>query len=147
VTDTVVRAHQNGLRGLYQIGPTADWVYKPPQAIGQIGAGLPATAKVVDWNLFKTIRLDSSMAPSLVVGEITSRTPPPGSTLVVAVNGRIGGASGFYSAKDGRPPVAFSVLVPDFLFKAGPGQPQIQPFLATRKADGGYQLQPVTISG
>jgi hypothetical protein len=36
--------------------------------------------------------------------------------------------------------------VPDFLYHAGPGPPQLQLYLSTRAGGGGRQLQPVTIA-
>jgi hypothetical protein len=66
--------------------------------------------------------------------------------MVVAVNGRIGGTAGFYPGKAGGPSATFAAMVPDFLFKAGPGQPQIRLYLATRSG-GKVTLQPVRPSG
>jgi len=145
VTDTLVRAHQNGDKGLYQFGDTADWVYKRPQDIGQISTD-PRTAKMKGWSQFKAVKPGSAPAPSLVVGQVTSGTPPAGSTMVVAINGKIGGTGGFYPPHEGEPPTAFAAMVPDFLFTAGPGQRQIQIYLATR-AGGRVTLQPVDVSG
>ena len=145
VTDTLARASQHGERGFYQFGPTADWIYKAPQQIGPVG-GSPVRVRINDWGLFKDIDPESAAVPSLVVGEVTSDAPPPGATMVVAVNGRIGAAGSFFPIKPGAAPVSFAGLVPDFLFKAGDGQPQLQLYLATR-AGAGYRLQPVTIEG
>jgi hypothetical protein len=145
VTDTLVRAHQNGARGFYQFGATADWVYRSPGEVGQVGGG-PVAAKMKDWARFGTIEPGSAKVPSLVVGEVTSGTPPAGSTMVVAVNGRIGGTAGFYPGKAGRPSTTFAAMVPYSLFKAGPGQPQIRLYLATRSG-GKVTLQPVRLSG
>jgi hypothetical protein len=145
VTDTLVRAHQNGARGFYQFGATADWVYRSPGEVGQVGGG-PVAAKMKDWARFGTIEPGSAEVPSLVVGEVTSGTPPAGSTMVVAVNGRIGGTAGFYPGKAGGPSTTFAAMVPYSLFKAGPGQPQIRLYLATRSG-GKVALQPVGLSG
>jgi Sulfatase len=145
VTDTLVRAHQRGERGLWQFGVTADWVYRSPRAIGRLAGG-PVAAKVKDWSRFETVRPGSSPTPALVVGEVTSGTPPAGSTMVIAVNGRIGGTGGFYPPRPGGRPIAFAAMVPDFLFNPGPGQPQIQAYLATRSG-GAVALRPVRLSG
>jgi hypothetical protein len=145
VTDTLVRAHQNGARGFYQFGATADWVYRSPREVGQVGGG-PVAAKMKDWSRFGTIEPGSAEVPSLVVGEVTSGTPPAGSTMVVAVNGRIGGTAGFYPGKAGGPSTTFAAMVPYSLFKAGPGQPQIGLYLATRSG-AKVTLQPVRLSG
>jgi hypothetical protein len=145
VTDTTARAHQNGERGFYQFGPYADWIYKSPGEIGQVG-GSPVTVKITDWDLFDTIDPDSPAVPSLVAGKVTSETPPAGSVMVIAVNGQVGATPGFYPQELEAPPAWFGGLVPDFLYKAGPGRPQLQLYLAT-KVGGGWQLRPVTISG
>jgi Sulfatase len=145
VTDTLVRAHQNGARGLYQFGATADWVYRAPMEVGKVGGG-PVAATMKDWARFGTIEPGSAQVPSLVVGEVTSGTPPAGTTMVIAVNGRIGGTAGFYPPKGGGPSTTFAAMVPDFLFKSGPGQPQIRLYLATRSG-GKVTLQPVGLSG
>jgi hypothetical protein len=144
-TDTLARANQHGERGLWQFGATADWVYRSPQTIGRVG-GDPLAAKVKNWSSFETVRPGSSPTPALIVGEVTPGAPPAGSTMVVAVNGRIGGTAGFYPPRPGGRPITFAAMVPDFLFNPGPGQPQIQAYLATRSA-GAVTLRPVRLSG
>ncbi|HEX2374167.1 MAG TPA: sulfatase-like hydrolase/transferase [Actinomycetota bacterium] len=145
VTDTQARAHQNGERGLYQFGSHADWIYKSPREVGRV-AGSPVTVKITDWELFDAIDPGGPLVPSLVAGRVTSGTPPPGSVMVIAVNGRIGAAPGFYAQKLGTAPTSFGGVVPDFLYRKGSGRGQLQLYLAT-KAGGGYQLRPVTLSG
>ena len=145
VTDTLIRAHQNGDRGFYQFGATADWVYRSPRQIGTVG-GTPVTVRIRDWELFRTLDPRAPAVPSMVVGEVVSGTPPAGSTMVVAVNGRIGATSGFYPARAGQSAASFAALLPNSLFRAGPGQPQIQLYLATRSG-GADRFQPVTVSG
>jgi hypothetical protein len=145
VTDTLVRAHQNGDRGFYQFGATADWIYRSPPRVAQVG-GAAVAVRVHDWELFRTLDPRAPAVPSMVVGEVVSGTPPPGSTMVVAVNGRIGATSGFYPAKPGGSPASFAALLPADLFQAGPGQPQLRLYLATRSG-GAYRFQPVTVSG
>jgi hypothetical protein len=145
VTDTLVRAHQNGERGFYQFGTYADWIYKSPGEVGQVG-GSPVSVELNDWDLFDTIDPDSPAVPSLVAGKVTSGTPPAGSVMVIAVNGQIGATPGFFPQELDAPSASFGGLVPDFLYKAGPGRPQLQLYLAT-KVGGGWQLQPATISG
>jgi hypothetical protein len=145
VTDTLVKAHQNGDKGFYQFGATAGWIYRSPRQLGQV-SGAPVAAKMKDWARFETVRPGSTPVPSLVVGQVTSGTPPADSTMVVAVNGKIGGTSGFYPPKAGMAPTAFAAIVPDFLFEAGAGKPQIQLYLASRSG-GRVTLQPVRPSG
>jgi hypothetical protein len=65
--------------------------------------------------------------------------------MVVAVNGQVGATSGFFAMQDGQPATSFAALVPDFLYRAGPGPPQLQLYLTTRTG-GGTQLRPVTVA-
>jgi Sulfatase len=145
VTDTTARVHQNGERGFYQFGKFADWIYRSPGEVGRV-AGSPVTVKITDWKLFEAIDPASPFVPSLVAGRVTSGTPPAGSVMVIAVNGRIGATPGFYAQKLGAAPTSFGGLVPDFLYRKGPGQRQLQLYLAT-KVGQGYELRPVTIAG
>jgi Sulfatase len=143
VTDTLVRAHQHGERGFWQYGPTADWVYQPPQRLGRIG-GPPASAKVRDWELFQHLDPRAAAVPTLLVGQLTDPAPPQ-ATMVVAVNGQVAATSALFQRQDGEPANSFAALVPDFLYKPGPGPPQLQLYLTTG-AGAGRQLRPVTIA-
>ena len=82
----------------------------------------------------------------MVAGELTSGTPPAGSLLVLGVGGRIAATATFYPPREGAPATGFAAMVPDFLFRPGPSQPQLQAWVAT-KAGGRVLLQPVTLSG
>ncbi len=144
VTDTLVKARQHGQRGFYEFGPHGGWVYKSPTVIGPVVDSRGAAA-IEDWDLFKTVDPDAKLIPAMVAGRVTSGTPPTGSLMVYAVNGQVGATSGFYAPASGGPAVAFAGLVPDFLLEAGPGQRQIQLYLAT-KVGRGYQLHPMTLS-
>jgi hypothetical protein len=147
VTDTLIRAHQNGEKGFYQFGATADWMFRSPRRLGQVG-GAPMAAKMNEWDRFETIRPGSNpvVPTEQVLGEVTSGTPPAGSTMVVAVNGKVGGTAGFYPPTPGAAPTAFAAVVPDFLFEPGAGEPQLQLYLATRSG-GRMTLRPVRLSG
>jgi hypothetical protein len=134
VTDTLVRAHQNGEKGFYQFGVGADWVYRSPRQIGQIAGG-QVTVKMNGWNRFRTVTPGSPQSPQIIVGQVTSGTPPPGSVMVIAVNGKIAGTAHFYPPHEGERPTGFATMVPDFLFTPGPGQRQVQAYLATRSGD------------
>jgi hypothetical protein len=138
VTDTLIRAHQHGQRGFYQYGATADWIYQPPTKLGPIG-GPPATATIRDWELFTRVDPKAPAVPTLVVGQL-SGSAPKDATVVVAVNDQVAGTSGLFPMQDGQPATSFAALVPDFLYKAGPGHPQVKLYLATRTG-----LQPITI--
>jgi Sulfatase len=146
VTDTLVRAHQYGERGFYQFGMTADWIYEPAARIGHVVAGDSVTAKLNDWRLFDRVDPKDRAVPSLVAGEVTSGTPPPGARMVIVVNGQVGATAGFYPLKASGPARSFAGLVPAFLYKTGPGQPQLQLSLATRSG-GNWLLRPVSLSG
>jgi hypothetical protein len=142
VTDTVVRAHQRGDRGFYQYGATADWIYQPPAKLGPIG-GAPIAATMRDWNLFTKVDPKAPAVPTLVVGQLGGSAPKD-ATVVVAVNNQVAATSGLFAMQDGQPATSFAALVPDFLYKPGPGQPQLQLYLATGSGPR-PQLQPVTI--
>ena len=143
VTDTLVRAHQHGERGFWQYGATADWIYQPPAKLGRIG-GAPVSAKIRDWDLFTRIDPKAPAVPTLIVGQLNGAVPAQ-ATMVVAVNGRVGATSGFFAMQDGQPATSFAAFVPDFLYRAGPGPPQLQLYLTTRTGSG-TQLQPVTVA-
>ena len=146
VTDTLIRAHQSGERGFYQFGVTADWIYEPPARIGQLVAGDPVTVKLNHWHLFDRVDPKGRVVPSLVAGEVTSGTPPPGARMVIVVNGQVGATAGFYPLKAGGPARTFAGLVPESLYKPGPGHPQLQLYLATRSGTS-WRLQPASLSG
>jgi hypothetical protein len=140
-TDTLVRGAE-GVRGLYRSGPSADLVYRAPASAGPVG-GAPATAVLDDRRPLGEIRPGSGTVPALVTGRLTA-PPPPGATVLVAVNGRIGGGSEPFPERSGEPAVRFAVLTPDFLWKAGAGHGQLQLYLLHR-SDGGPRLQPVSV--
>jgi hypothetical protein len=144
VTDTLVRAHQNGDKGFYQFGVNADWVYKSPRQVGQVTGGQIAV-KMSEWGRFRTVTPGAPQVPEIVAGQMTSGTPPPGSMMVIAVNGRIAGTANFYPPHEGERPTGFAAMVPDFLFTPGPGQRQIQVYLATRSGDR-VTLQPARLA-
>jgi hypothetical protein len=141
-TGTLVRGSE-GVRGLYRSGTSADLVYRAPASVGPIG-GAPATAVLDDRRSFREIRSGSGTVPALVSGRLTS-PPPPGATVLVAVNGRIGGGSEPFPERPGEPAVRFAVLTPDFLWKPGDGQRQLQLYLLHR-SDGVPRLQPVSVA-
>ena len=66
--------------------------------------------------------------------------------MVIVVNGQVGATAGFYPLKASGPARSFAGLVPEFLYKTGPGQPQLQLYLATRSG-GNWLLRPVSLSG
>jgi len=140
-TDTLVRG-SDGVRGLYQFGPAADLVYRAPASAGPIG-GAPATAVLDDRRPLGEVRPGSGTVPVLVSGRLAS-PPPPGATVLVAVNGTIGGASRLFPERPGEPAVGFAAITPDFLWRPGPGRPQLQLYLA----DGGDRphLRPVSVA-
>jgi hypothetical protein len=64
--------------------------------------------------------------------------------VLVAVNGRIGGASEPFPERPGEPAVRFAVLTPDFLWKPGDGHRQLRLYLLDR-SDRVPHLQPVSV--
>jgi hypothetical protein len=143
VTDTLVRAHQNGDKGFYQFGDTGDWVYRTPGQIGRVD-GATLAARMRQWTRFRIVTPGARWVPALVVGQLSSRVPPD-ATVVVTVNGTIAGTGGLYPAAEGERPTMFAAIVPDFLFTPGPGQRQIQAYLTTRTA-GHVTFQPIRLS-
>ncbi|HEV2930865.1 MAG TPA: sulfatase-like hydrolase/transferase [Propionibacteriaceae bacterium] len=140
-TDTLVRGSE-GVRGLYRFGASADLVYRDPASVGPIG-GDPATAVLDDGRLFETVEPGSGTVPALVSGRLTS--PPGGATVLVAVNGRIGGESRLFSERPGEPAIRFAVITPDFLWRPGDGRRQLQLYVVDRSG-GQPRLHPVHLS-
>jgi Sulfatase len=143
-TDSLVRASE-GVRGLYRFGAFADLVYRDPATVGPIG-GAAASAKLDDWKRYRRIDPGSGQVPALVSGKLTSPLPPAGSTVLVAVNGRIAGESKLFPDRPGEAAASFAVIAPDFLFKAGDGRRQLQVYQVDRSS-GSPRLQPVALSG
>jgi hypothetical protein len=65
--------------------------------------------------------------------------------VLVAVNGRIGGGSELFPERPGEPAVRFAAITPDFLWRPGPGGPQLRLYLADT-AGGRPHLQPVDVT-
>jgi hypothetical protein len=143
-TDSLVRASE-GAKWLYRFGAFADLVYRDPATVGPIG-GAPARAELDDWKLYGRIDPGSGTVPALVSGELTSPLPPAGSTVLVAVNGKIAGESKLFPERPGEPAAKFAVIAPDSLFRPGDGRRQLQVYVVDRSG-GGPRLQPVTLSG
>ncbi|HWC44300.1 MAG TPA: sulfatase-like hydrolase/transferase [Actinomycetota bacterium] len=140
-TDTLVRGSQ-GLRGLYRFGVAADLVGRDPASVGPIG-GAPATAVLDDERSLERVDPGSGKVPALVFGRLAS-PPPPGATVLVAVNGTIGGGSRLFPERPGEPAVRFAAITPDDLWRPGPGGPQLQLYVATTGTQP--HLQPVTVA-
>ncbi len=144
VTDTLVRAHQEGERGLYRYGATADWVYRSPKQVGTVARTSKLSAEITNWDkTYTTINPGSGQVPAFVYGQM-SEAPPAGARLAVVINGKIGGVSTFFYDAPGGKSDKFAAIVPDFLFKAGAGHPQVQLYLVARAA-GKPVFQPVPI--
>ena len=141
-TDTLVRGSQ-GPRGLYQFGAAADLVGRDPASVGAIG-GAPATAVLDDPRPMGTVDPGSGTVPALVSGRLTS-PPPPGATVLVAVNGTIGGGSRLFPGRPGEPAVRFAAITPDFLWRPGPGGPQLRLYVA-ETTGGRTHLRPVGVT-
>jgi hypothetical protein len=142
-TDTLVRGSE-GIRGLYRYGPFADQVYRDPASVGPVD-GEPATAVLDDGRLFETIEPGSGDLPALVSGRLASPLPPAGATVLVAVNGKIGGGSRLFPDRPGEPTDRFAVITPDFLWRAGDGRRQLQVYVVDGSG-GQPRLRPVHLS-
>jgi hypothetical protein len=143
-TDTLVRASE-GVRGLYRFGGFADLVYRDTTAVGAINPDQEATATLDDFKLYGQIKPRSGEIPALVSGKLTSPLPPGANTVLVAVNGKIGGESRLFPQRPGEPAAAFAVITPDTLWRPGDGRRQLQVYLVDRSG-GGPRLVPVSLS-
>jgi hypothetical protein len=110
-------------------------------------AGPGLRAKITNWDdAFETIDPGSGTVPAFVYGQMESGPPPPGAKLAVAINGKIGGVNSFFYDAPGGKPDKFAAVVPDFLYRAGPGHQQVQLYLV-QQAGGRPQFQPISIAG
>jgi hypothetical protein len=114
VADTLARA-QEGPRGLYRFGGFADLIYRDPATVAPIGGG-PASATLDDHKQYRRVDPASGRVPALVSGTLAV-PPPAGSTVLVTVNGRVGGASELFPGRPGEPADHFGVITPDFLWR------------------------------
>jgi hypothetical protein len=145
VTDTLVRGSE-GVRGLYRFGAAADLIYGDPSKVGPVNADLEATATLDDFKQYNQIKPGSGRIPALVSGQITSPLPSSGSSVLVTVNGKIGGESRLFPARPGEPADKFAAITPDFLWTAGDGHRQLQVYVVDRSG-GGPRLIPISLSG
>jgi hypothetical protein len=99
-----------------------------------------------DWKLYRKVDPDSGTVPALVSGKLTSPLPPAGSSVLVAVNGKIGGESQLFPDRPGESAATFAAIVPDALFRAGDGRRQLKAYVVDRSG-GRPRLQPVMLSG
>jgi hypothetical protein len=143
-TDTLVRASE-GDRGLYRFGAFADLVYRDPASVGPVTADQEATATQDDFKQYGQVKPKSGQVPALVSGKLTSPLPPAGSTVLVAVNGKVGGESKLFPERPGDPAAKFAVITPDTLWTAGDGHRQLQVYIVDRSG-GGPRLIPVSLT-
>jgi hypothetical protein len=143
-TDTLARAGE-GVRGLYRYGAAADLIYQDPATVGPVTSDLEATATLDDFKQYTQIKPKSGRIPALVSGKITSPLPPATSSVLVAVNGKIGGESKLFPERPGEPAAKFAVITPDTLWKAGDGHRQLQVYVVDRSG-GRPRLQPVSLT-
>jgi hypothetical protein len=143
-TDVLARAG-DGPKGLYRFGSFADLVYQPPTSVGPITPDQQATATLDDHRRYNQIKPGSGKVPALISGNLTSPLPPAGSTVLVAVNGRIAGESKLFPERPDEPAAKFTVISPDFLWRAGDGHRQLQVYVVDRSG-GGPRLTPVSLS-
>jgi hypothetical protein len=143
-TDTLVRAGE-GDRGLYRFGAFADLVYQDPASVGPVTGGQEATATQDDFKQYNQIKLTSGRIPTMVSGKLTSPLPPVGSTVLVAVNNKIGGESKLFPERPGDPAAKFAAITPDTLWKPGDGHRQLQVYIVDRSG-GAPRLIPVSLT-
>jgi hypothetical protein len=143
-TDTLTRASE-GVRGLYRFGPAGDLIYQSPAAVGPVTTDLEATATLDDFKQYTQIKIKSGRVPALVSGKLTSPLPPATSSILVVVNGKIGGESKLFPERPGEPAAKFAAITPDTLWKAGDGRRQLQVYVVDRSG-GVPRLQPVSLT-
>ena len=107
---------REGVRGLYRYGASADLIYHDPASVGPIGGDPEATAVLDDFQLYTPDQARVGNDPGAGLGQ-AHLAPPGGATVLVAVNGKIGGESRLFSERPGEPAARFAVITPDFLWK------------------------------
>jgi hypothetical protein len=143
-TDSLVRASE-GVRGLYRYGAFADLVYRDPASVGPVTGDREATAVLDDFKQYNQIKPGSGKVPALVSGRLTSPLPAAGSTVLVTVNGQVGGESRLFPARPDEPAGKFAAITPDFLWKAGDGHRQLRVYVVDRSG-GGPRLIPISLT-
>ena len=114
VTDRVARP-QDGVDGLFGVGPFADLIGRQPNAVGVAG-GSGLVARLNDPENLQDVDPDGGTVPALISGALT-KGPPGGRPvgLAVAVNGRIGAVGDTFT--QGDTPQTFATVVPESLFR------------------------------
>jgi Sulfatase len=140
VTDRVARP-EDGVAGLFEVGPYADLVGRKPEAVGVAG-GSGLRAKLHNPGNLQNVRPESGTIPALVSGALIGSVPDRPVTLAVAVNGTIGAVGLTFTQKD--TPQTFAGVVPDTLFRPGGNQVQLY---QVELAHAGPRLHPVTVAG
>ena len=85
------------------------------------------------------------MDPGPGLGPADLAPAPEGSTVLVAINGKIAGESRLFPNRPGDPAAKFAVITPDFLWRAGDGRRQLQVHVVDRRG-GAPRLVPVSLS-
>jgi hypothetical protein len=103
---------RTGYIGWFQLGPHADLVGRRVDDLPMAGAG--GTASVVSMDDYHHIDLSSGTVPAQVGGQLKQVAPgtPARPSVVVALNGVIGGVSETFAA-GGKSPTWFTAMVPD----------------------------------
>jgi Sulfatase len=138
VTDRVARP-EDGVAGLFEVGPYADLVGGRPEVVGVAG-GSGLRAKLHDPGNLQNVSPESGTIPALVSGALVGSVPDRPVTLAVAVNGTIGAVALTFTQKD--TPQTFAAVVPDTLFRPGGNRVQLY---QVEWAPAGPRLHPVTV--
>jgi hypothetical protein len=140
VTDRVGRP-EDGVAGLFEVGPYADLVGRKPEAVGVAG-GSGLQARLYDPENLRDVSPEGGTVPALVSGALTGSAPDGPVPLAVAVNGTIGAVGLTFTQKD--TPQTFAAVVPDSLFQPGGNRVQLYQVRRTR---AGPRLHPVAVEG
>ena len=133
---------QDGYLGWFQFGPHADLVGRRVDDLPMDASG--GTASVVGLADYRHIDPSSGEVPAQVGGQLKRVAPGTRArpSVVVALNGVIGGVSETF-ASGGGPPTWFTAMVPDSLMHRGDNRLQL--FLLDT-AGGQPRLRPLTLT-
>ena len=140
ITDRFARP-QDGVDGLFEVGPFADLVGRQPNAVG-VAASSGLVARLNDPENLQHVDPSSGTVPALISGALT-KDPAGGRpvSLAVAVNGRIGAVGDTFT--QGDTPQTFATVVPESLFQPGGNSVRLY---RVERTGAGVRLHPVALA-
>lgn len=142
VTDRLLRPN-DGYLGWFQFGPHADLVGRKLSDLEIAASG--GSARVAGLDDYRHVDPSSGSVPAEVGGQLTRTAPgtPGRPSVVVAINGVVGGVSETFASPAGTPPTWFTTMIPDTLMHKGGNQLRL--FLLDTSG-GRQRLRPLTLS-